>query len=510
MRRLILAGAVALGLVAAVLAPPVAPAPPEGTFREVSSTVLVCPRASSAGEATNVAGAMVAGPAEGPGSASLRPIRSGVDLVRLATVGDPVAVVAQGVSQSAMLLQASGSWAPSSFAGLVSRHRSGPSQGLSSVACVAPAPEWWFVGGGSEIGRGTALLVSNPSEEAARFDIALHAGVGPIPVLAGRGIDLGPGASVRLRLDALAPGESLLAIGVRATIGRVAAAVRDVVVSRGDRGRGVDFVPPAMSPGTRLVVAGIPGGSGSRELVLVNPGDRFATVEPVLLTEQGSQTLPELQSIAVPAGAVVKLDLTRLLRGRAGSLAMTSDVPVTGGARAEWGGRVRDVVWLSAVPLIEDPNPMAAAASVPSLRGLETTVVIAAPDREVTGTLSVTSLEAEELTALARARAPEPSDAGVALPIGATVVTDEVVTVPAGSQRAITLPARAKEAAASGLLFLVWRSATGSGPAAVTHVAVDPDRVLATGYPWWPVVSRVRSVLVKEDIGILAPARPIG
>ncbi len=506
MRRLVLSGALAVGLVAALLAPAVVPVPPEGRFRPVSSAVLVCPRLTSAGEATNVASAMVAGPAQGPGSASLRGIQSGLDLVRLASVGDPVALVAEDESQPPLIAQARGTWAPTTVTGIVSRHRSGPSQGLSSAACLGSRSQWWFVGGGSEIGRGTALLVSNPSEEAARFDISLNAGDGVIPVLAGKGIDVGPGASVRLRLDALAPGEPLVAIQVQATIGRVAATVRDVAVPRGDRARGVDFIPPAVEPGTRLVVAGIPGGDGSRELVLVNPGTEFATVEPVLLTEEGSQTLPELQSIAVPAGAVIKVDLARSLAGRAGSLAMTSDVPVTGGARAEWGGRLRDVVWLSAVPLIEDPNPMGAAAAVPSLRGDQTTVVIAAPDTEVRGTLSVTALDAQALSGLARARSPQPGVLEVALPTGPTVTTEQVVNVPAGSQRVITLPSRTEDdAGRGGLRTIVWRSGEDSGPAAVTHVVVDPDRALATGYSWWPIVSQVVAVDVREDLGILAP-----
>lgn len=502
----LLAGLVALGLVVALLAPAVQQPADRGSFRPVSSAVLVCPQSTSTGGATTALGAMVARPVPGPGTAFLRSIQPGAELVRLAEVGEPVALSAQSQSQPAMIMQADGAWAPTSFAGIAAHHRSGASQGLASAACLAPAPEWWFVGGGSQIGRGTALLVSNPSEEPARFDLVLHAGGGPIAALGGKGIDVGPGASVRLRMDALAPGESLLAIQVRATIGRVAAALRDVAVPSADRPRGVDFVPPAAAPDTRLVVAGIPGGPGRRELVLVNPGTQFATVTPRFLTETGSETLAELRSIAVPAGAVVKVDLDRVLEGRAGSLAMTSDVAVTGGASAEWGARQRDVVWLSAVPPIEDPNPMGAAAGVPSFSGLDTTVVIAATDGEVSGTLTVTSVESADLASFGESTSPGSRGVQVALPVGDGHTTVRALTVPAASQRTVTIPSgTGGNPGDSGLRTIVWRSQEGSGPAWVTHLGLAAEVPLATGYSWWPVVSSVVSVDVREDVGILAP-----
>ena len=205
---------------------------------------------------------------------------------------------------------------------------------------------------------------------------------------------------MRLRLDALAPDEELLAIEVLATSGRVAAAVRDVAVPSEDRPRGVDFIPPAQAPANRLVIAGIPEGDGARDLVLVNPGAQFATVTPRLLTESGPAAVEGLAAIAVPAGAIIRVDLTRVLGGRSGTLDLTSDVPVTGGARAAWGGARRDVMWLSAVPLIGGPDPLGGAAAVPTGPGLTTTVTVAAPDGEVRGALTVITTESDDLAVL--------------------------------------------------------------------------------------------------------------
>ena len=498
---------------AAVWAPEEAPVPPDAQYRLVSSAVLVCPPSSGAGDAASVLGALVTGPAFGPGSAAVRRIEAEADLVRLDGVGRPVALTSVGVSQPPLLVQADGSWAPSALAGVVSRQPTGTAQGLSSAACPVPGPDWWFVGGGSQIGRGAALLVSNPAEEPARFDISLYSGAGPIQALAGKGIDLGPAASVRLRLDALAPDEDLLAIEVRATSGRVAAALRDVAVPNQDRARGVDNIPPAQAPGTRLVIAGVPAGEGRRDLVLVNPGSQFATVTPRLLTEDGPQELGGLATIAVPAGAVIQVDLARVLAGRTGSLDLVSDVPITGGARAEWGTATRDVVWSAAVPLIGGPDPLGGAAAVPSGPGLVTSVAIAAPEGAVRGTLSAITLPVASPAVAALSgepgAPPDQADLAVVLSQESALTFSDVVDVPAGSQRVITLPAddagRGGVGASAGLRTLWWRSAEGSGPAAVTHLVVDPQLPLATGYPWWPLASSVLEVQVREDLGVLAP-----
>ncbi|MDH3958553.1 MAG: DUF5719 family protein [Actinomycetota bacterium] len=522
MRRLWLGVLVATGVAAAALAPT---APPTGSqsepaYRPVSSAVLACPAQTGAGGAFNVLQAMVAGPAEGYGTALLRPVAAASDLVRLDAPGEPVALGAVGRSQPPIMMQADGSWAPSAFAGIAARQvDEGPSQGLSSAACPAPGPVWWFVGAGSQLGRGAALFVSNAADEPARFDISMYSGAGPVQALAGKGIDLGPRSAVRLRLDALAPDEDLLAIEVRATNGRVTAALRDVAVASSDRARGVDFIPPAQEPGTRLVIAGIPAGDGARDVILVNPGTQFATVTPRLLTEDGPVAVEGLAAIAVPAGAVIRVDLRRVLDGRAGTLDLTSDVPVTGGARAEWGGTTRDVLWLAAVPLIGGPDPLGGAAGVPSGPGLVTTVVVAAPDGPVAGTLTVTTTASDEAAALSgRAEAlPTDRDRGsgkagsadlpeVLLPGQSTSTETIPVNVPAGSQ--LIGQIRASDAdAVVGLTTLSWRSDPDSGPAAVTHQVLDESVPLATGYPWWPIASSVTAVPVREDLGVLAPAR---
>ena len=139
MRRVLLGGLVGAGLVAAALAPQADPAVPEAAYRPVSSAVLACPELTGAGQAINVLGAVVAGPAEGPGSAVLRPMAATGDLVRLAGPGEPVAL------RSVRALAATDPDAGRRLVGAVGaspgswrRQLEGTSEGLSSVALRAP------------------------------------------------------------------------------------------------------------------------------------------------------------------------------------------------------------------------------------------------------------------------------------------------------------------------------------------------------------------------------------
>ena len=60
--------------------------------------------------------------------------------------------------------------------------------------------------------------------------------------------------------------------------------------------------------------------------------------------------------------------------------------------------------------------------------------------------------------------------------------------IQSGTQRTITVPETRRQ----------WPSSTwcggpipGSGPAVLSHVTLNEEAVLATGYPWWPTTSQV-------------------
>jgi hypothetical protein len=518
----------AAGAAAVVLAPASGdadgPDPASSTeYRTVGSALLACPALSVTQDSASLLTGIVAPSPDDPteaalgsgtaggaseGSAGLRLIDAELDLARISRPGTPVTLLVAGRSQPSILMTAMGQFAPAAIAGVASVELAGAGAGLASAACPPPGPEWWFVGAGSQLGRGSALLVSNPAQEPARFDISLYARSGPVEALAGKGITLGPQSQVRLRLDALAQGEELLAIQVRATSGRIAAALRDVAVPRGEQPRGVDFLAPSIPPAKRLWIAGLPAGPGSRDLVLVNPGAQFATLQVQLITEDGTQEVTGLATVAVPAGSVVTTSLDRVLRGRGGTLALTSDVPVTGAVRSDWGSAQRDTAWLSATPMVASPNVLAGAALVPAGEGLTTTVAVAAPDGAVSGTLQVVTTGSGEESPFPAGGTLARGELGPAATDGPTVVAGAVealpsirVSVPAGSQVTVDLPDLGDAAVA----HLTWLAATTSGPALLSHTTLDPEGPLATGYAWWPVASAVGITPVREDVGTLVP-----
>ena len=67
MRRILFGVLAVAGVAAAALAPQTEPDAREVAYRPVTSSVLVCPQMTGAGQATNVLGAVVTGPAAGAG-----------------------------------------------------------------------------------------------------------------------------------------------------------------------------------------------------------------------------------------------------------------------------------------------------------------------------------------------------------------------------------------------------------------------------------------------------------
>jgi len=492
--------------VLAVASAPARPGPAPVTYRPVRSALLACPELGVAGGSAAVLSGLVAPGSGSVGTGALRTIEGGKDLAELQRPGMPVSLVAAS-SQPTILMTAAGEWASGALAGVATRTLAGPAAGLASISCAEPASEWWFVGPGSQVGRGDALLVSNPSEEPARVDITLYARSGPIGALAGKGIDMAPLSQARLRLDALAPDQPLLAVHVRARNGRVAVAVRDVAVPVAGQPQGGDFVPPTLPPARRVVVGSVPGGAGGRDLVVVNPGDQFATMRVRQATRDGLVDLPGNPALAVPAGSVVQIPLAGPMAGRTAALVVESDVAVAAAVRVSLGTSRREVSWVAAVPAVAAPNSVAGAAAVPAGPGLTTTVTVAAPGAAVSGLLSVLTTGTAGQAPLAAGGPPasDRRDRGRRPP---TVLADPgslpaqiPVDVPAGSVRSVSVPGTSGAAVA----HLVWRSAPASGPALVSHLT-EGRGPLATGYAWWPVTAAVAAAAVREDVGTLAPA----
>lgn len=248
--------------------------------------------------------------------------------------------------------------APGATAGQITRTTSGPSRGLSEAACTNPGSEFWFVGSGSAVGRHARLYLSNADDTAAQLDVLLYDEKGLIKDDATRSLEVGAHKQRVVKLDSYAPTSKRLAVQVKASRGRVVAAMRDDMVD-GSTGQplGIDWIPQASAPGTQLVVPGLAPGSGARVVTIVAPGDTSAVVDLGVMGKNNTFTPARLGRLEVPAGTVQQVSLDTATSRIASGLRISSDVPVTASVRSELGAKAgpRDFVHTAAVAPLTGP-----------------------------------------------------------------------------------------------------------------------------------------------------------
>jgi hypothetical protein len=211
-------------------------------------------------------------------------------------------------------------------------------------------------------------------------------GEGPLDTSDGHGIPIDPYRTKSIGigtspdgLGSIVASASVLALHVRATTGRVAASVR----IRADKG--VDWVPLAPPPATSLVVPGIPGGAGSRRLLLAVPGEFDARVTVQAITANGMFAPQGQDTLDAPAQSVTPLELDHALAGKVAAVRLTSDRPITAGFSAQVGD---DVAYGAAAP------PLGPAGGVVAdNRSGASSVLLTAP--KAAATVQVTAVTGE-------------------------------------------------------------------------------------------------------------------
>jgi hypothetical protein len=239
-----------------------------------------------------------------------------------------------------LVVDATGSMAAGLESAQTARETSGTQRGLAGVRCVEPGAESWFVGPGPAAAEMT-LYLANPDAAPANVSFMVYSGEGPVLSERGNGVVVKPGQHRVIRLRDLAPSPLIMALQVSTRSGRVAAAVKAVL----GEGRGVDWLPVAAAPATRVVVPGIPGTAGQRELYVATPGERDTVVRIRAVLEDGSYALKNKETIEVPAGSAASLDLSTGIGGQPAALVLESDVPIVAGLKITGTGARQDVAF---------------------------------------------------------------------------------------------------------------------------------------------------------------------
>ncbi|MBF8193200.1 hypothetical protein ITP53_47535, partial [Nonomuraea sp. K274] len=224
-------------------------------------------------------------------------------------------------------------------AGYTTRVADGKGRGLAGVRCTEPAAATWLVGPGPA-NADVRLHLTNAAKAPALVDVQVHAAEGLVSGDRGIGLDIAPGEHREIDLKTLAPSATVMAVGVTTVFGRVAVAARTTL-----DGGGVDWLPSAGSPATRVVVPGIPGGGGRRELLVAAPGSGDAVVRVKAVSEDASYAMKGRESLDVPAGGVVALDVTTGVGGSAAALVLTSSAPIVAGLVITGTGQRSDVAF---------------------------------------------------------------------------------------------------------------------------------------------------------------------
>jgi hypothetical protein len=346
--------------------------------------------------------------------------------------GEATSIVIGNRDSRPLVIRGTGALAPGLIGDVLTESDRRRDRGLSSVACAEPNADAWFAGGGSAVGRESILYLSNAESSPATVDVDVYSREGLVDAPAGRGIVVPANRTRRVSLDALAPGAGPLAVRVRVSSGRVSSALRDGL-REGLQPRGSDYVPQATAPARRIVIPGLVGGPGTRTISLLAPGDADATVSIRVLGRDEDFAPEGGDVVQVPAGRLVRVDLSRAIGAESVTLVVDSDEPVTGGVlvRRTRSGDSPDFAWAAAA------GPVAPVGAVATSRvggSWKAFLMLAAPD----------------------------ADAVVDLRVGAPGgrLATERIEIPAGRVRVISL-GRADDPVVRGVMVLPVQ---GSGP----------------------------------------------
>lgn len=267
----------------------------------------------------------------GPGELIGRPISGGDAALTVREKGRG-ALLAQ--PDESLVLQAEGAMASLSGGAIFTNSTGGPDRGLSLAGCTAPATEHWFSGLGAADDHRSELVLTNPDQSQAEVDLRLYGVDGIEQAAGGLGIVV-PGNSTRtVALESLVDSEDLLSARVRTTAGRIAVAARDRATGEDSTPAGSDWIGATRAPAHSVVVPGLPGRAGVRELVVANPSDRRTTVAIEALGADGTFAPADADEIEVGAESTAAIRLDEALAGEPVALRLTSEQPVTGVVRS--------------------------------------------------------------------------------------------------------------------------------------------------------------------------------
>ena len=128
--------------------------------------------------------------------------------------------------------------------------------GLAAAACAEPSNDAWLVGGATDLGRTTLVMLSNPTDVTATVTMTVWSEMGLIEAITSEGLIVLPGEQRIVSLAAYAPDAIAPVVHVVSTGGRVLASLQHSVM-RTLQPSGVEWVNPGVGPNTTQVMPGV-------------------------------------------------------------------------------------------------------------------------------------------------------------------------------------------------------------------------------------------------------------
>ncbi|RYV51393.1 DUF5719 family protein [Pengzhenrongella frigida] len=401
-------------------------------------------RAASAGTLTPLAG--------GEAITTLDPVGSGAAAGRATGVTGATLLYAAPLDESAPLI--GGATASVTTAGDL--------RGLSAASCQAPSADQWLVGGSTEIGNTSQLIVTNPGATAAQVTVELFGPSGRAGLGGSGSFLVAPGAEKVVVLAGVAAEQSRIAVHVSAAGGLITAHVQDNRLD-GFTPAGTDLVSAGTAPARRQVVGGLVvpestiDGPDVAQLRLLVPGDTGATATLSLLGPDGPVVLPGAETISLAPGEVTDVSLGGLPAG-AYTAVVDADEPLVAAVmitRTGLPGQLDDL------PTLERAW---GAAAVPAAGG-----VVALP-AGVSGTVLLAGIGPDD------GGEGGGSATGTLRTFGddGALLDEREVSVPAGTTMALPVTSLAGGVAVGGLQLVLpdTTSATATGDDATSGPAV--------------------------------------
>lgn len=232
--------------------------------------------------------------------------------------------------------------------------------GLAAAACTEASSDSWLVGGSTDVGRTSLVLLSNPTTVVASVDLAVYGETGQVDAPGSTGILVQPGSQRIVSLAGLAPNLRSPVVHVTATGGQVAAALQQSLI-RGLQPGGVELSGPTTMPAVNQTIPGVVvsqlGSEASVDADAVSddtpsvrilvPGDTPAVVSVGAQSEDGASTGTSLE-VEIQPGVATEIPLSGIAAGNY-TIRLAADQPLVAAAVTTIAGSVSaDFSWSAA------------------------------------------------------------------------------------------------------------------------------------------------------------------